>query len=370
LNRDTDNKLLAAIAENASPRAADEARQKLVLMEDSIRQRFCHDDAGETERRMAELLMNGGKKLRPLLVALSASVSVSAGTTKMPSRGAKKVAADNEKADGEKAASEAKLIRFMTAVEMIHTASLLHDDIVDRSTLRRGFPTLWAAAGDAEAVRCGIMMMAYAAELCAEDEDEALALLTDIPRQMCLGELRQLEIAGDEHRQTKYDYMQRIAQKTGALIEGSCLLGAIAAGADDRTKKALSEYGQALGIIFQLRDDLLDLEAVPTDGKPVAQDVERGYYTLPLIHGLFELPAVTPTGKRLRSILCKHKRTAEESREILALVEETGGIKYTRRVMSKKAKLARIALEGLPDGDARLALTAIVNVLTDDSAGN
>ena len=148
------------------------------------------------------------------------------------------------------------------------------------------------------------------------------------------------------------------------MIEASCLLGAIAADAGDDIKEALSTYGRSLGIIFQLRDDLLDLEAVPTDGKPVAQDCGRGYFTLPLLHTLAQMPKSTPSGKQLRKLIEKQRLNPNECIAVSRIAERCGGIEHTRQTTSEEAETAITALEVAPDGEWKNALIAIVNALT------
>jgi heptaprenyl diphosphate synthase len=213
-------------------------------------------------------------------------------------------------------------------------------------------------------------MMALASEIMSECEntpDEALSVLADIPLKMCLGELKQLEIARDETRQTRDDYMKRISQKTAALIEGSCLLGGIAAGADAKTKKALSAYGHAIGLIFQLRDDLLDLELFPSDGKPVSQDAGRGYYTLPLLYALNLTSAASPSGKRLRALLRKRVHSVEDGAEIARLAKAAGGVRHTRQTMKREEAKALKALTLIPQNDGSTALKALTLALAADA---
>lgn len=180
--------------------------------------------------------------------------------------------------------SEAALLDAAAGIELIHMASLIHDDIIDRSDLRRDAFTVQKQFGVEAAVLAGDFLFARAFNLFTNSEPrQVLAVMTDVISQMCIGEIQQLM----DPVVKEADYWQYIYQKTACFIEGACRVGAVAARtAELREVELLSKFGLALGYAYQLTDDLLDYTAEPkTTGKTPGNDFQQGIWTLPIIRG-------------------------------------------------------------------------------------
>lgn len=333
------NKLLQSIITSEHEATFNYLNKMISNMEELFEKRFSCDDSREIDSYIYGALMNGGKRLRPILLCLSATFGN---------------------------AEEKSLVKLMSTIELIHSASLVHDDIVDKSPMRRNQATINAQKGDAYATRCGFEMIASALEMTSDfDDDKILKIIADIPIDMCLGELRQLKIECDIDMQTEEDYFKRIEQKTSTLIKGSCVAGALASNACDDIVSALSEYGHSLGMLFQIRDDLLDFEILPTDGKPISQDIERGIYSLPIIYAVNKLSQQgnTDEHKKLIDILAKEIKTSDDIKYLIDTANSIGGIEYSKNVIKQEAEKAISSLERLPVNEYREVMASIVNVL-------
>ncbi|MDA8234186.1 MAG: polyprenyl synthetase family protein [Clostridia bacterium] len=177
-----------------------------------------------------------------------------------------------------------KLINTAAAMELIHMASLVHDDIIDHSSTRRGKPSLNALWGNQPSVLAGDFLFARAFGLLATSGlNSCLKLAVDTIEQMCQGEIEQA-VKGFKLDITEDEYLERITKKTAVLLSASCQAGAMIAKANKETVLALGEYGRYLGLTYQIIDDLLDLTGQPAQlGKPTGQDLQLGNITLPLI---------------------------------------------------------------------------------------
>jgi geranylgeranyl pyrophosphate synthase len=290
---------------------------------------FRSETASEMDHYAYSALMGGGKRLRPILLCL---------------------------ASGFGDAPDEKVSELMAVLEMIHTASLVHDDIVDDSAKRRDKPTLHALKGGHYAAQNGYYIIAAAINILKNHRESGVyEVLASVPMEMSLGELHQLRVEYNLTLQTPQDYLTRIERKTARLIEASCLAGARAAGLDRKQEEALSAYGRSLGSFFQLRDDLLDYEGALGDGKPLFQDINRGIYTLPLLYA--QAAASDLVHARL---LRKREKSDADLLAILEWVRESGGVAYTRDYMERYADLALAALAALPPAGEREALREIV----------
>lgn len=330
----TNNKLIQIMDREVSGDTVKEARLALSRMEGFFFDRFGKGKARGMDGWVYTALSSGGKRLRPILLWLCCGFG--------------------RPVDAEKA------LGLMASIELMHGASLVHDDIVDHSYLRHGKPTINAQKGDGYAARCGFAMVAAALELLMDTTDEIAALFADIPMEMCLGELRQVDIECDPETQTEEDYYQRIEKKTAKLIQGACLAGGMASEADERTLAALGEFGHALGILFQLRDDLLDYQPHSGEGKPAAQDVERGVYSLPLLYALEKADAQSPGGQYLRDVMGKTEKTPDEIRFLLETAQSSGGVSYAMAAIHRQAARAEEALSALPPGGRRAGLSCLL----------
>ena len=276
------------------------------------------------------LLAMKGKMFRPTLVLLSSH------TAGRPTRDALVVA---------------------SVVEMVHLATLVHDDAVDHSMLRRGMPTINSLFNDQVSVIMGDFLYSTAlARLVALNNMPAVQVLVDASTQMSLGELSQLStVTPLEFSETDYEFL--IRSKTASLMSAACLVGAMC-GAKEHTK-ALAQYGDALGMVFQITDDLIDFtEASETTGKPSGLDLREHKVTLPLIAALRSMSS----SERARvSALFESTDPAEDDvAEVAGIVVERGGLEYARNRATEQAARARAALVNLPPTPARDALGAAI----------
>lgn len=248
-------------------------------------------------------------------------------------------------------------IRAAAIIEMIHNATLLHDDVVDESTSRRGLPTLNIMRGNESAVLLGDFLLSRVFRLCAELDGNAAKTIASAAVRTCEGELRQIAQRGN-WRLSEPEYIEIIAEKTAALFSGACSLGAMLAGAGKRQEEMLADYGFKTGIAFQITDDLLDLtgDEVRT-GKPIGNDADSGKPTLPLIHFL------KSAGRKERAEVIRriNRRRAGAKRARAALVKmltEQGSIEYAQRRAEEYVKQAIRTLAGLKNSDGKDALIA------------
>jgi octaprenyl-diphosphate synthase len=237
------------------------------------------------------------------------------------------------------------------AVEMIHTATLVHDDVLDGATLRRHVPTINAGWGNAASVLLGDMLFSQAFHLTSIVDAQACAIIGAATNRVCEGELHQVSQAGNLDL-GESEYLDMIDGKTAELTSCCCRLGATYAGADPDIIERLADYGRYLGMAFQIADDLLDLTgAEETTGKTLGTDVGQRKMTLPLIHALAVLPG--GDADRLRQMLTATPVALDEVR---ALLQRSGSLAYAQRRAGDFAESARQALDLLPLSDYRNAL--------------
>ncbi len=250
----------------------------------------------------------------------------------------------------------------MAAVaELVHLASVVHDDSVDHSNVRRGQPTINALFSHQIAVIMGDYLYSRAlAELVRLEQIEPLRAFTSASNEMTLGEMRQLA-SYDALSFSETDYFALNRAKTASLLGASCEVGAICGA--PRHRAALRRYGEQLGMAFQLADDLLDYtETESVTGKPSGNDLREHKVTLPLIAAL---PAMSPAQRSVVNALFASPVPADtEIAEVVQIVTECGGLDYARRKGEEFAQEAEEALAGLPASEARQALAdAIAYVL-------
>ncbi len=233
-------------------------------------------------------------------------------------------------------------------VEFIHTATLLHDDVVDESALRRGRDTANAAFGNATSVLVGDFLYSRAFQMMVEVDDmRVMRVLADATNTIAEGEVLQLINCNDPDT-NEARYLEVIRYKTARLFEAAAQLGAILSGADRQSETAAAEFGRRLGTAFQLIDDVLDYSGVTADiGKNVGDDLREGKPTLPLIHVMAEGTAHERSLVR-QAIEQGH---TEAFGPILVAIERTGALGYTRARATQEAEAARDALHAmLPHG--------------------
>lgn len=280
-----------------------------------------------------QLLRAGGKRLRPAFALLSGRLA-------------------NGKPE--------QLVPLAVALELIHMATLVHDDVVDEAATRRGLPTVRARWGDQLSLHTGDYLFAKSLLLIAGYEDERIATtLARVSVRMCEGEIRQMASSYDV-TQSLRDYFYRIKAKTALLISASCALGALAARANGEIMRHLGAYGYYLGMAFQITDDILDMAATEQElGKPVASDLRQGVLTLPAIHAL----RASPRRDELAALISRRRLEEREVRHALKLIQDCGGLEFSRRVAIWYVEKAKKRLSGLPGGWPLEALEAAADFI-------
>ena len=262
------------------------------------------------------ILFSGGKRLRPLLMVLSARICGYNG--------------DYEKT-------------FSTALEYLHAATLLHDDLVDEATLRRGKPVAHSKWGNSITVLVGDYLLARALSISAgTGRLRIVQILAGLTENMSEGEVHQLMRKGDIGL-TEDEYKDVIRRKTAMLFEAACRVSAIIADATDEQEKALAEYGHNLGIAFQMADDLFDYTLQTAEfGKEVGADLREGKLTLPVIYALQQ----ARSGDRdLMIKIIQDQGFSETDFKILTdLLEKYGGLTYTQNMAASYIDSAKKAL--------------------------
>jgi len=267
----------------------------------------------------AHLLLMKGKMFRPTLVLLASEVA---------------------------GRSERRASTLAATVELVHLATLVHDDSVDHSTLRRGMPTVNSLFTHQVSVIMGDFLYSRAmVELVRTRDIDILGVLADATNEMTVGEMRQLT-ALDALAFTESDYEALIRAKTASLLSAACEIGALVGGGEYR--EPLTRYGLWLGMAFQVADDLLDYTAdAEMLGKPSGLDLREHKVTLPLIAALRE---VAPAARReVDELFASPEPTDEQIERVVAVVEEAGGLDYAARRADEYAAAAEAALEGLPE---------------------
>lgn len=238
------------------------------------------------------------------------------------------------------------------AVEMIHTATLVHDDVLDEAEVRRHVSTVNAARGNKVSILLGDMLFTHAFHLTSKVDGRACGIIGEATNRVCAGELRQVCERGNLDL-AEADYFAIIDGKTAALTECCGRLGALYAGATDEVAARLASFGRNLGLAFQIADDVLDLVGdEPTAGKTLGTDLEQQKLTLPLIHCLKTLPRAEADD--LISAIRVH---GPQSRErITVALTGTNAITHARRVAAEHARAAREELACLPRSECRSIL--------------
>ncbi len=281
------------------------------------------------------ILRAGGKRLRPAMVALSARAH-------QPDIG------------------HARIATIGAAVELIHMASLVHDDVVDDTATRRGKPTANSLFGNSVAVISGDYILARAMRMLADDGDvRLLRILADITMTMSEGEVMEIAVAG-RHDLPMAEYLEILRKKTAVFLEGCCRCGAVIAEADERTESALAQYGNRLGMAFQLADDLLDYIGDPAvTGKPRGSDLRDGRATMPFLLALQE---ASPADRD--QLLTAFGDPLIDDATVLRLctvIAGYDGFDRTRAFAQEQVELADAAIVALPPTPARDCFRALTS---------
>ncbi len=250
--------------------------------------------------------------------------------------------------------AEPAMHRLGAVVEMVHTATLVHDDIIDGAELRRGRPSPNTTWGNTRCVLAGDWLYMQAFRIALEEQNfRILELLISLTQLMVEGELLQTEKLGRSITEAEYDEL--IYRKTACLFEVTMRLGAVLAGADAKTEACLAAYGHALGLAFQVVDDVLDLTAAEEVlGKPVASDLREGKATLAVVHALEH--ATPEEHDAIVQVLADGAFTQVRYEDVLATLDRYGSVKFAMNVAHKHAERARRALDSLPESEYKRAL--------------
>jgi octaprenyl-diphosphate synthase len=283
------------------------------------------------------LHQTGGKRVRPALLILSAKVF------------------------GEEIGHS--IIQMATVMEFLHTATLVHDDIIDGAEMRRGRQAVSSQWGNDTAVLMGDWLYMSAFETALQQRNlDILDSLTEATRKMTEGELIQLTLIGNM-RITEEQHVDIVSRKTGYLFSASCRVGAILRDGSDEERQALADYGLYLGIAFQLVDDLLDFTSeISKLGKPVLSDLREGKVTLPLIHLLKNHPNCAPA---VRAAMEEPAGETRRAKEVLAMLAEYGELERAREEAYAYAARAQEALNIFPENKYRRALNDIAQYIVE-----
>jgi len=279
------------------------------------------------------ILFSGGKRLRPLLMVLSARIC-------------------GYKGDYDKV--------FSTIFEYLHAATLLHDDLVDEATLRRGKPVANSIWGNAATVLVGDFLLARSLAIAAETKQpDVIKVVSGITENMSQGEIHQLMRKGSLDL-TEAEYMEIIKRKTAVLFQGTCRSGALIADVSLTKETALSDYGFNLGIAFQMVDDLLDytLDSV-TLGKEVGADLKEGKLTLPVIYSLKSADEKDRT--RMENIIKNKNFSVNDFKTLIKMIDKYGGRSYTQNLATEYVRNAKEALAVFEHSNTKEVLLMIAD---------
>ena len=281
------------------------------------------------------IIRQKGKKIRPLLVLLSAKIS--GGVTKRTYRGA-------------------------ALVELLHTATLIHDDVVDDANKRRGMWSINALFKNKVAVLMGDYLLSRGLMISVDGKDyDFLGVTTNAVKRMSEGELLQIQ----KTRKLDIDeetYFKVISDKTASLLETCCSIGAMSTTDNKDYIEAMRNFGHSLGMSFQIRDDILDYEGKSNlIGKPVGGDIKEKKITLPLIYSLNNVSS--SEAARIKKIL-KNGNDKTKVKDIMQFVHENNGIDYALKVAEKYSDEAKDSLNIFPDSQIKLSLQALVDFVT------
>lgn len=280
-----------------------------------------------------------GKQMRPLFVFLSAGLC--GGTRE-------------------------ETYRAATLIELLHTATLVHDDVVDDSNERRGFFSLNALWKNKIAVLVGDYLLSKGLLLSVEHQDfELLRIVSNAVRVMSEGELLQIEKARRLDISEEV-YFEIIRCKTASLIASCCACGASSAGADTDTVQKMHQFGEWIGIAFQIKDDLFDYGPSGSIGKPTGIDIKESKMTLPLIHALSK--ATDSEKRRIIHIIKSRTSDPVKVKTVIDFVSEKGGLEYAAIKMNEYRDRAFGLLHAYPENDFRVSLEKLVRFTTERTA--
>jgi len=293
-----------------------------------------HSKVGIVDLITRYILRQKGKKIRPLLVLLSSKVA--GGVNERSYRGA-------------------------VLVELLHTATLIHDDVVDNADKRRGFWSINAVFKNKIAVLMGDYLLSKGLMIAVEGKDfDFLEVITNTVKRMSEGELLQIK----KTRKLDIDeetYFKIISDKTASLLETCCTIGALSATDNSKYLEAIKSFGENIGMAFQITDDVLDLNGKSNIiGKPIGGDIKEKKITLPLIYSLNKVSA--SEAKNIRKII-KNGSSKEEIDLVINFIRNNNGIEFALEKANQYSETARQSLKIFPDSPSKIALETLIDFI-------
>ena len=282
------------------------------------------------DKIMTYIVKRKGKQIRPIFVFLSAGVAGKINDT---------------------------TYRGATLIELLHTATLVHDDVVDDANYRRNFFSINALWKNKIAVLVGDYLLSRGLLLSVDNKDfHLLKIVSEAVREMSEGELLQIEKSRNLNI-TEEIYYEVIRQKTASLIASCCSVGAASSGAPPETVKKMKTFGEKVGMAFQIKDDLFDYSDNEI-GKPLGIDIKEKKLTLPLIYALRNSSS---TKRRIiLNIVKNESHKSKKVKEVIVYVKDSGGIEYTKEVMQNYRKEAEELIAGFPNSEFKTSLLSLV----------
>ena len=316
----------------ALPGASDELRARLgaglVAVNDLIEARVDHDDPFIAEAS-AHLVAAGGKRFRPLLTLLAAELG-----------------------DG----ADERVVAAAAGVELTHLASLYHDDVMDEAEVRRGAPSANALYDNSTAILVGDLLFGTASDIVADLGPEAVKIQARTFVRLCAGQIRDDRPCPPDEDPVDY-YLGVLADKTGVLIATAARYGAMFSGCSPQVVETMREFGERLGVAFQLADDLIDIASdADATGKTPGTDLREGKRTLPVLHAL---ASTDPADARLQELLLGDLADDDRLAEALTLLRAHPAMERARAHTEAVARQAQDVLDPLPPSEARDALYAL-----------
>ena len=283
----------------------------------------------------ASILSQSGKQLRPMLALMIARAC--------------------------SGKSGSACVRYAAAAELLHNATLLHDDVADGSELRRGKPTIMSLMGPSVSVLVGDYWLVKAMELILQGEDtdaRAIRIFSKTLSDLAEGEMLQLQKAQSGDTDEK-DYLRIIYNKTASLFEAACMSAAVSVNASEEYVNAARDYAVALGLAFQIKDDILDYSGTESVGKPLGVDILEQKITIPLLGALENV-----SGQKVQEVRMMVKDIVSRPQlrdDIVRFVRENGGLEYARMRLNEYVEEAVNALDVLPDSTEKSCLVKLAH---------
>jgi heptaprenyl diphosphate synthase len=315
----------------SDPSLEDLVQRRLEDVEEELR-RATSSELPFVAETAGYLLAAGGKRFRPLLVMLGGNFGES---------------------------EDPRLTKVAVAVELTHLATLYHDDVIDEARTRRGTASANARWDNTVAILTGDFLFAKASEICSGLGSEVTRLLARTIATVCEGQIREVQIAGRVEVEES-EYIEVVRRKTASLIATSCRLGGLLSGAPEKVVEGLERFGSALGVAFQLSDDIMDVAAdAGVLGKEPGADLREGVFTLPVIYAL----RTSARKEDLRSLLSEGSLSGVGLDRALEIIGGDGSLDMARQAVSEQVRAAIGEAEGLPEGRPRDALMRLAEFI-------